>query len=266
MTFGDKLANLRKQKNLTQEQLADMLGVSRQSVSKWESDISYPETEKLISLARLFECSTDYLLKDECSAYSVCNYTYQDTKPKSISSHQKTVGYILLAISLITGVLSILLASSEESLVLALIMTATLLVLSIIFLAVRQNACYWCAWAGFAPFVLLAPQMVSMTFLVGIDITVICFYVIMFFVARKIFDANVTPNRTKSALIITGWVLLAIANFSIHVIPLILAKYSFVFIISPLFYIQIDFIFYVIMAFLMTYTVCYLKSLKRSKP
>ena len=46
MTFGDKLTKLRKQKNLTQEQLADMLGVSRQSVSKWESDTAYPETDK----------------------------------------------------------------------------------------------------------------------------------------------------------------------------------------------------------------------------
>lgn len=266
MTFGDKLANLRKQKNLTQEQLADMLGVSRQSVSKWESDISYPETEKLISLARLFECSTDYLLKDECSAYSVCNYTYQDTKPKSISSHQKTVGYILLAISLICGILTLLLAKDEESLILALIMSATLLSFSLICLFVKQKAGYWCAWTTFAPFVILSPQIVGTKILAGIDITVLCFYIIMFFIARKIFDANVTPNRTKSALIITGWVLLAIANFSIHVIPLILAKYSFVFLISPLFYIQIDFIFYVIIAFLLTYTVCYLKSLKRSKP
>ena len=47
MTFSDKLAKLRKQKNLTQEQLADILNVSRQSVSKWESGVSYPETEKL---------------------------------------------------------------------------------------------------------------------------------------------------------------------------------------------------------------------------
>ena len=262
MTFGDKLAKLRKQKNLTQEQLADILGVSRQSVSKWESDISYPETEKLISLARLFKCSTDYLLIDEYSEY---NYKYQNSKPKSISNHQKIVGYILLAISLITGVLTILLANSEESLLLALIIAATLLVSSIVCLVVKQNAAYWCAWVGFAPFVFLAPQMVSMTFLAGIDATVLCFYAIMFFVARKIFNANIITNSRKSTLIIIGWVLLVIANFSIRFIPLILAKYSFVFIVSPLFYIQIDFFFYVLIAFLMTYTVCYVKSLKAAK-
>lgn len=65
MTLGEKLSRLRKQNNYTQEQLADILGVSRQAVSKWESDISYPETEKIIQLGKLYQCSMDYLLKDE---------------------------------------------------------------------------------------------------------------------------------------------------------------------------------------------------------
>lgn len=65
MTLGDKLAKLRKENNYTQEQLADILGVSRQSVSKWESDIAYPETDKLIKLGELYNCSMDYLLKDD---------------------------------------------------------------------------------------------------------------------------------------------------------------------------------------------------------
>ena len=65
MTLGEKLSKLRKEYNYTQEQLADILGVSRQSISKWESDIAYPETGKLIELGKLFECSMDYLIKDE---------------------------------------------------------------------------------------------------------------------------------------------------------------------------------------------------------
>ncbi|MBP3696164.1 MAG: helix-turn-helix transcriptional regulator [Clostridia bacterium] len=65
MTFGEKLSKLRKENNYTQEQLADILSVSRQSVSKWESDIAYPETDKLIDLGKLFDCSMDYLLKEE---------------------------------------------------------------------------------------------------------------------------------------------------------------------------------------------------------
>lgn len=65
MTLGEKLATYRKQSNYTQEQLAELLGVSRQSVSKWESDLAYPETEKLIKLSELYECSLDYLIKDK---------------------------------------------------------------------------------------------------------------------------------------------------------------------------------------------------------
>ncbi len=65
MTLGEKIAKQRKELNYTQEQLADILGVSRQSISKWESDIAYPETDKLIELGKLFDCSMDYLLKEE---------------------------------------------------------------------------------------------------------------------------------------------------------------------------------------------------------
>ncbi len=64
MTFGEKLSGLRKEHNYTQEQLAEILGVSRQSVSKWESDIAYPETDKLIKISKIFECSADYLLNE----------------------------------------------------------------------------------------------------------------------------------------------------------------------------------------------------------
>ena len=65
MTLGEKISKLRKESNYTQEQLAEILGVTRQSISKWESDIAYPETDKLIKIGKLFECSMDYLLNDD---------------------------------------------------------------------------------------------------------------------------------------------------------------------------------------------------------
>ena len=65
MTLGEKIARQRRELNYTQEQLADILGASRQSISKWELDIAYPETDKLIELGKLFDCSMDYLLKEE---------------------------------------------------------------------------------------------------------------------------------------------------------------------------------------------------------
>lgn len=70
MTTGDKLARLRKENNYTQEQLAELLGVSRQAVSKWESDLAFPETEKLIRISELYGCSVDYLLKEDVATPS----------------------------------------------------------------------------------------------------------------------------------------------------------------------------------------------------
>lgn len=63
MTIADRIHNLRKMKNISQEELADKLGVSRQAVSKWESEQSTPDMEKIIILSEYFEVTTDYLLK-----------------------------------------------------------------------------------------------------------------------------------------------------------------------------------------------------------
>ena len=65
MTLGQRLYQLRKDKNLSQEELADRLGVSRQSVSKWEGAQSVPDIEKILQISKLFGVTTDYLLKDE---------------------------------------------------------------------------------------------------------------------------------------------------------------------------------------------------------
>lgn len=63
-TFSEKLLELRRREGLSQEQLADQLGVTRQSVSKWESGAAVPELSKLIALSDLFSVRVDYLVKD----------------------------------------------------------------------------------------------------------------------------------------------------------------------------------------------------------
>ena len=65
MILADKIIKLRKQRGWSQEQLAEMLDVSRQSVSKWEGGLSIPDLDKIIKMSGLFGVSTDYLLKDE---------------------------------------------------------------------------------------------------------------------------------------------------------------------------------------------------------
>ncbi len=64
MTISEKIIKMRKEQGLSQEAFAEKLGVSRQSVSKWESGASIPDTEKILSMSELFGVSTDYLLKD----------------------------------------------------------------------------------------------------------------------------------------------------------------------------------------------------------
>lgn len=65
MTFGEKLKVLRKENGYSQEELAGLLDVSRQAVSKWESDRGTPELDKLVQISNMFGVTLDYLLKDE---------------------------------------------------------------------------------------------------------------------------------------------------------------------------------------------------------
>jgi transcriptional regulator with XRE-family HTH domain len=60
MTFSEKLTRLRRQQGMSQEQLADRMDVTRQSVSKWESGAAMPELGKLTALSELFRVSLDY--------------------------------------------------------------------------------------------------------------------------------------------------------------------------------------------------------------
>ena len=65
MILADKIIDLRKKNGWSQEELAEKLGVSRQSISKWESAQSVPDMNRILAMSRLFGVSTDYLLKDE---------------------------------------------------------------------------------------------------------------------------------------------------------------------------------------------------------
>ena len=63
MTIADRIQSLRKSKGMSQEELADRIGVSRQAVSKWESEQATPDLEKVVIMSEIFEVTTDYLLK-----------------------------------------------------------------------------------------------------------------------------------------------------------------------------------------------------------
>lgn len=84
MAFSDNLQYLRKRDKVTQEELADRLGVSRQSVSKWETGEAYPETEKILALCDNFGISMDQLMRGDVSAPSAegnCCGNGEETAP-----------------------------------------------------------------------------------------------------------------------------------------------------------------------------------------
>jgi len=66
MGFAENLKEIRNKRNITQEQLAEILSVSRQTISKWESGMGYPETEKLLSISKELNASLDYLFSERC--------------------------------------------------------------------------------------------------------------------------------------------------------------------------------------------------------
>lgn len=95
MSLGENLQFLRKRENITQEQLAEMLEVSRQSVSKWESDTTYPEMDKLLQISGIFHCTLDDLVqKDISSQYVEDKAHYDDFQNKN--SKRITIGVSLI--------------------------------------------------------------------------------------------------------------------------------------------------------------------------
>ncbi len=253
MTFGEKLSKLRKENNYTQEQLAQILGVSRQSVSKWESDTSYPETDKLICMARMFNCSTDYLLLDSNEISAKQSVIYN-------SKQSKIIGYILFAISVLSMVLIVVLAKSFEDLYISLPIAVAGLICSIICMFVKQKSGYWCLWVMIIPLVSLSPYIVGFPLFSSTTIFLVIFVIFMIFVARKVFDgARVTTSKKKTVLIIVAW--LSVITLRIFSFGFTLSSESdFLLSLSP--YMFVSILLYVAIALLTTYTVCYVKSFK----
>lgn len=104
MTLGEKIYRLRTEKGLSQEAFGEVLNVSRQSVSKWETDQSVPELDKLVAISEFFEVSTDYLLRDEVKedkpddseSKSSYNIVYRYKRPRYEYKSKKMIGSLPL--------------------------------------------------------------------------------------------------------------------------------------------------------------------------
>lgn len=93
MSLGTNISYLRKQKKITQEQLAEIMNVTRQTVSRWESDEITPELSKLVNMSELFSCKLDALVKEELS---VQKEIYSPIQIKRVSAF-KMASYVMIS-------------------------------------------------------------------------------------------------------------------------------------------------------------------------
>lgn len=100
MNIGEKLKTARQQSHLTQEGVADLILVSRQTISNWENENSYPDIVNLIKLSDLYQISLDTLLKDDGKMIE-----HLDKTTNAVKSNQKLQTFLLSYLAMITCLL-----------------------------------------------------------------------------------------------------------------------------------------------------------------
>ncbi len=109
MTLGVKIQNLRKQRGMSQEQLAEAVGVSRQAVSKWEAEQSIPDIDKIILICDYFGVTTDYILRNEeisnTETTQSTNTNENEEKEENIENKKKST--LLLAVAVMLYILCV---------------------------------------------------------------------------------------------------------------------------------------------------------------
>ena len=251
MALGKNIYELRTAKNLSQGDLADLLDVSRQSVSKWETDAAIPDLDKLIKMCDVFGVTLDELTGRTPQEKEGTTVTV--VEKSSTFTPQKIVGYILLATTLIATILLFALADDVETFYIPLPILISTLVCSLICLCVKKHAGYWCTWATLAPICILSFHIVGLPILTRAGIMQIIVYIVMAFIANKKFkDYTVKPSNLKSILLIAGFIVGLVA----YIVALIFAPIDWIGMCI------VNYTTYSALALLLTYSVCYIRALK----
>ena len=136
MNLGEKIYQLRSEKNLSQGDLADKLDVSRQSVSKWENNTAVPDLDKLIKICDIFEISLDELTGRKKIER---NIVLPETQKPTITP-TKVAGFVLLGVTLLSAIIFLVTAP------MALYLCIPLVLCTIVCFKVKKYAWYWCSW------------------------------------------------------------------------------------------------------------------------
>ena len=121
MKFGDNLRNLRKSKNISQENLAEKVNVSRQSVSKWETGEAYPEMNNILQLCKIFHCSINDLVNDNIADINSLDEEIKMSVVKLNKEKQKQLKGISKVLSLIGKIAGIVLRVATVFIILAMV-------------------------------------------------------------------------------------------------------------------------------------------------
>lgn len=144
MSLGETIYRLRTEKSLSQGDLAEKLGISRQSISKWENNIAIPDLAKIIKLSEIFEVSLDELVKGEESSQkmeTVIEVSQEKTKEIGFPP-RKIAGTILLCMSFFVVMFFLIAGGGLASFIFAL----PFLSCGILCFTLKKNVGLWCAW------------------------------------------------------------------------------------------------------------------------
>ena len=248
MSVGSRIFELRMSKNLSQSALADMLDVSRQSVSKWETDSAVPDLDKLMKLCNVFEVTLDELtgrtdsMNGEPGKTEICSHPART---------QQVFGYILFALSFSVALLLLFRGRNEGDFIIMVPVLLALLICGMICIFLKQRALYWCIWTALAPISILTCTVDFRPFF--LVLMQLCCIAGMAFAALHFFkDVFVSANRRKGILLIAAW-LAAIAMY--------LLNFGFAQMYGLL-SVVFNFVIFALIAGLETYTVCYIRSLR----
>ncbi len=244
MTLGANIQRLRKEHNMSQGDLADALDISRQSVSKWETDTATPDLDKLLKLSEIFGISLDELVKGEDDPLPTrFEQQTKSSEPSelvnSVSSAQEPIpvtiktgletrqiaGIILLCMAF----LIVLVCTIMGGLLAGLIFCLPFLICGLICMFVKKHTAIYCGWAinimlvlylqlatgasygmVFNPYVYMYANPIAL--LVG-WVHLIFIVVLMYFTIRAFRNISVDWNKHKQIMLIAGWVLYLVLHF-----------------------------------------------------
>lgn len=205
MKIGERIYEQRTAKGLSQEQLAELLEVSRQSVSKWETDSAVPELDKLLRMCDIFEITLDQLTGREGHLPAPSPDTPQKAAAPAALTPIRVLGVVLIGIALLGGVWApLLLVMHPESRYVLRPLLLAILACGIICLCLKKNVGYWCTWSALFPLCFLTPHIAALPVLSVIGgLQLLCFVAVVLWAAKRFPPLPVRVTGKRVALLIS---------------------------------------------------------------